>query len=225
MPIATIPPIVHLFWVPPDGASEHVPNEILESLESWEAMHPNVDCKLWLENDVLDALKDSHPQFMEAFKLCRLPAMRADLVRIALLYKYGGFWSDLRNKALAPFLSGLLPVSKPILVEHFQMPSRPDPSRYLCTSFMGSPRESELMKDFLANVIENVINRRKGGIFNLTGAGALMNFIEKKGLLDNDYLILHWHYFWDLCLKRTPGKYNATRGHWSVRQKNEALFL
>ncbi|MUL39645.1 hypothetical protein FZ103_00355 [Streptomonospora sp. PA3] len=96
-----IPRIVHVVWV------GDKPYPYTDNLRTWADHNPNWDVWLWTDNnlpsirlhnqDVYDALMHLHP------------AVRADLLRLELLYRYGGLYSDADSwcmRPLRPLLEG-----------------------------------------------------------------------------------------------------------------------
>src|SRR5690606_29529364 len=105
MSAVTIPPLLHMFWMPSEPGGTEIHSDVRNCMESWEELHTTIYCKLWTESDVERHLFSCHPNLGDAYNIARFPAMRADLVRLAAIFKYGGFWTDIKTRPLRSFLA------------------------------------------------------------------------------------------------------------------------
>jgi hypothetical protein len=154
---------------------------------------------------------------------CRFPAMQSDIVRLALLYEYGGFWSDLKNYVLCPFVDDLIQHDKIVLAEHWPAKT---PAKYhprLLNGFLGAPKKNKYIWMWLVDIDENIRLRKKRGVVGLTGAGVIMRRIEQ--INKADYHLIKHNALWNTTIKRVGGSYNDGDQHWSIRQKEETHFL
>ena len=88
-----IPRILHQVWV---GANE-MPEEFLGYRESWRRHHPDWEMRLWTE----DILPDDFVR-PEAYERLRSPAERSDIIRLEVLYRFGGVYVDTDVECLRP---------------------------------------------------------------------------------------------------------------------------
>lgn len=84
----SIPPIIHFIWLgSPLSAKAHT------SVKSWEKYHPNWEIKIWTDTET-DRFSWSSPRTQVAFKIAKTWAEKADLLRLEVLYQFGGIYSD-----------------------------------------------------------------------------------------------------------------------------------
>jgi len=86
-----IPRIFHQIWVGPDP----FPEECAGYQETWVRHHPGWELRLWTEENLPADLERG-----EAYELLRRPAERADILRLELLYRYGGVYVDIDFECL-----------------------------------------------------------------------------------------------------------------------------
>ncbi|MDR3717597.1 MAG: tetratricopeptide repeat protein [Bryobacteraceae bacterium] len=102
-PRAAIPRVVNQFW---DSA---VPPDIERLMQSWQALNPGWEVRLFNDRSAQDLLAQSlPPPVLAAYCRCTEPAQRADLFRLAVLALRGGVYADADDRCLRP-LDGFLP--------------------------------------------------------------------------------------------------------------------
>ena len=85
-----IPKIIHQTW-----KNETVPQHWSSSPINWKKYHLDYQYYLWTDEMNSNFILDKFPWFYNTYKNFRYPIQRADAVRYALLYVYGGIYSDL----------------------------------------------------------------------------------------------------------------------------------
>ena len=80
-----IPRIFHQIWVGPDP----FPDEYSRYQETWRTHNPGWELRLWTEDDIPQQLRRP-----EAAERLRVPAERANILRLELLWRYGGVYVD-----------------------------------------------------------------------------------------------------------------------------------
>jgi mannosyltransferase OCH1-like enzyme len=80
-----IPHILHQIWVGPNP----LPEEYASYSQSWVDRHPSWDVRLWTEDNLPDDLVRK-----EALERLRVPAERSDILRLELLWRFGGVYVD-----------------------------------------------------------------------------------------------------------------------------------
>ena len=85
-----IPKIIHQFWDRPEP-----PADVAERLASWRQHHPGWEHIVW-NDESAELFIRSHFGRDEAicFRACRIPAMRCDVFRLAVLLAIGGVYAD-----------------------------------------------------------------------------------------------------------------------------------
>ncbi|MFZ2103704.1 MAG: glycosyltransferase, partial [Oricola sp.] len=71
--------------------------------QSWVALNPGWDYRLWTDDDLLVFVRDEFPDLLELYQSYPNPVQRADLARYMLLYRFGGVYADMDTDCLAPF--------------------------------------------------------------------------------------------------------------------------
>jgi mannosyltransferase OCH1-like enzyme len=88
-----IPRTIHHIWVGPDPLpADHKP-----WIESWKRHHPGWEHRLWTEDNL-----PGDPTRPEVLERLRPPVERADILRLELLYRYGGVYVDTDLECLRP---------------------------------------------------------------------------------------------------------------------------
>ena len=80
-----IPRIFHRIWVGPDP----LPEEYAVYGRTWQELHPGWKLKLWTEDNLPEGLRRT-----EIYEKLRVPAERANLLRLELLWREGGVYVD-----------------------------------------------------------------------------------------------------------------------------------
>jgi inositol phosphorylceramide mannosyltransferase catalytic subunit len=80
-----IPRVLHQVWVGPDL----LPEEFARYRETWIHHHPGWEHHLWTEDNLPDGLRRP-----EVYERLRMPAERSDILRLEVLWRYGGVYVD-----------------------------------------------------------------------------------------------------------------------------------
>jgi len=91
-----IPKIIHQIWL-----GSELPEKFKPLVKSWEKMHPHWEYHLWDDEAV------KHHQFFsyrleKLFEKATNYGMKSDILRIDLLYQYGGVYIDIDFECLKP---------------------------------------------------------------------------------------------------------------------------
>lgn len=84
----SIPPIIHLIWIGSD-----IPKTVGDAFDSWRKHHPNWEIKVWGDTEVAN-FDWSSEKIQQAFIQADTWAEKADILRLEVLYKFGGIYSD-----------------------------------------------------------------------------------------------------------------------------------
>jgi mannosyltransferase OCH1-like enzyme len=90
---APIPRLIHQIWLGPTAP----PDAERGWRESWSTHHPEWEVHLWTEESIPADLRRS-----EVYERLRLPAERADILRLELLWRFGGVYVDTDFECLRP---------------------------------------------------------------------------------------------------------------------------
>lgn len=88
-----IPRILHRVWVGPDP----LPEEFARYGDSWRRHHPDWEMRLWTEENLPSGFVRP-----ECYERLRKPAERADIIRLEVLFRFGGVYVDTDFECLRP---------------------------------------------------------------------------------------------------------------------------
>ena len=88
-----IPRVFHQIWVGPDPT----PEEFITYRQTWLACNPGWELRLWTEENLPPDLERR-----EAYEKLRVPAERADILRVEILFRFGGVYVDADFECLRP---------------------------------------------------------------------------------------------------------------------------
>jgi len=226
-----IPMFVHQLWLNPIGSEASagttpLPRDIAENVASWKRFHPEVDHRLWTLPELTELLRDVDGlNVLEAVNVCRFPTMQSNLIRLSLLHRMGGFWSDLKNVVQRPFLHELADAEL-VLAEHQPMPV-PKAEGYLTNSFLGAVPGHPFIRQCLQEGVSGVHQRLTDSLSAVTGL-VLMNRMMRRARNENRvpaHRLLSRGEAWKEMMRRSGASYQRGGRHWSVLQKTEPLYL
>lgn len=213
---AMIPFVVHQLWLSPDG--REIPSDVAVNARAWAELHPGLEHHVWGAHD-LDAIcaVDGLP-VLEAVRACWFLAMQSDIIRLALLYNRGGFWSDLKNRPLHPFLDELC-AHDLVIAEH--PPTVRKPPGYISNAFIGAAPHHPVILTLLREAVANVAARKvDNGIVDVAGLEMYRRILRRIGA---HYFLFARDPAWTDCMARTPASYQSGGRHWS-EQRDAALY-
>src|SRR5918995_5395738 len=88
-----IPRTIHHIWIGPDP----LPGDQRPWIKSWKRHHPKWEHRLWTEDNLPE-----DPIRPEIAECLRAPVERADILRLEILYRYGGVYLDTDLECLRP---------------------------------------------------------------------------------------------------------------------------
>ncbi len=93
----SIPRILHFIWLgsPP-------PSKMQAAVSSWRKYHPDWDIRVWTDEE-MKGFRWSSPRFEALFKFAPTWIEEADILRIELLYQFGGIYADLDMACVKSF--------------------------------------------------------------------------------------------------------------------------
>ncbi len=165
----SIPKIIHMIWIGP----KECPYK--ENIQSYIDKNPDWEIKLW-NNDNLPKIKNKW-----AFDIIDIWAVKADILRLEVLYKFGGIYVDVDSYCLKPLDD---------LIKNrvcFSMTSR---GGKINNSILACPKKYKTF-EILVNNLESHVKRMKYGkkarkiysVHKIAGA----KYIEKELLKDKNF--------------------------------------
>ena len=91
--VGRIPRIIHQTWLGPDP----LPEDDARWVETWRAHHPEWEHHLWTDANLPEGLVRN-----EGYELIRHPVERSDILRLELVYRFGGVYVDTDVECLRP---------------------------------------------------------------------------------------------------------------------------
>ncbi len=84
----SIPPIIHFIWL-----GSPIPSKVNLVIGSWKRCHPEWEIMTWTDREVRN-FSWSNPRLQTAFMQAETWAEKADILRLEILYQFGGIYSD-----------------------------------------------------------------------------------------------------------------------------------
>lgn len=222
-----IPKKIHQLWIPP-GHLNTIPDDVLPQISAWRSFHPDFEHKIWTIDEVAASLPTSRSvRMMEAVRVARFEAMKADIVRLYLLSEFGGFWADLKVKPRRRWLDQYLN-KELVLVEHFRFEQLADPAGVLTNNLIGSSAKNDFIEACIERVHENIDARLSTSVWHVAGIKVYMDIYsewEKRNGYTPNGVVLKSDYVWHQLVELGSGSYSANRLHWSVRERGESIYL
>ncbi|MCI5052735.1 MAG: hypothetical protein MRY21_06345 [Simkaniaceae bacterium] len=196
-----IPQNIHLIWLgatPPEG--------VRAVFQTWVDRHEGWNCKLWGNDDartLIDEVGQEFPNVKETFDRAEKFSEKADVLRLAILYKQGGFYADTDLPCFGS-LEGLHRHSNfySCIEQNDRSPLQ------TCNAAIGSSAGHQVIREALQNVRPRRSGEGADSILHRTGPVLLSNKVRDglKRDKDNgttDTLVLPSGYFFPLPWKRT----------------------
>lgn len=222
-----IPNTIHFIWTTTNAprAKDPIPDEVQRQFIAWSKSAPDCTLRVWSWTDFEDLMSaDAKGRgILDLTRSCRLPAMRADLMRLAIVSRAGGIWSAVKNRPRTS-LRGRLPLHVPLFIaEHWPIPQKPVTTGFYCNHFFGAVPDHPFINAALDFALAKVATRATDdSIAGLTGGGVFTR-IAKRGTHGQPHAI-NSKTCWQDWLQRVGMEYNKGGKHWSERQKTEPLY-
>lgn len=204
-----------------------------KNIDAWCDFHPGYAVHVWNLHELHELSTEfSQLKMWECIEASRFPAMKADIARLAILYKYGGIYSDLKNLPHRAFLDELVQFAGPILVEHALIATPTWPR--LSNSFFCAPQGHQFFLDCLVQACVHVTNRTPATVLDATGPGLIKRIYgrwAKAGKRD-EIKVFSPDVVWaqegvkSQWMMRTLAAYNGKNNvdHWSKREKIVGIY-
>lgn len=101
-----IPKIIHFIWI--DFLNElnqnpTIPKKYLKNIEHTKLLHSDYKIKVWNGYECDKLIKNYFPYKYKLYCNLQKPIMRCDFARLAILYVYGGIYSDMDRISLKSY--------------------------------------------------------------------------------------------------------------------------
>ena len=204
------------YWDQPDP-----PEVIAERMQGWRQQHPRWQYQRFDRASAAAFLAAQHgPALSQAFLDIRLPAMQADVLRIAALLAEGGLWIDAATTCFSP-VEDWLDLQAPLLL--LRKPHQEHPK--VCTGLIHAPAPGHpLLEAAWQSMAAALLARAGTKVYRSFGPGLLRDLLA-SGAWDHTLNVrpvaeLHDHLRFGSSSKVLPAEQ-----HWSQRQQSESLYF
>jgi len=188
-----IPKKIHFIFL---SKTEKMPDFFEHCFGVAKELHPDWEINLYDEDDATQLIKNHFPELKDLYNSYAFDVQRADILRVLLVYLYGGFYMDLDVyclKNLDPLLKFNL-----VLGEEKRL------SREVCTALglknpnrianymFGSMPKHPFWSDFLNDLMEKSLIeiKNENDVLESTGPGLLTDFYHSKADRYRDIILL-----------------------------------
>ena len=225
--VTLIPRVVHFIWMTGELSrlEDPLPNEVESRLNEWRQLNSSLDVTCWSWEDFRDlvSVDEEGRRVLAAVQSCRLIAMKSDIMRLEILRRLGGVWSDMKNKPQFDFISEIPWGEDVFLVEHWPFPKKQDTHNFFSNSLFGCVSRNEFISDSLRFALGRVEERSSDETIPfLTGGGVFTRLFKRNPTKVT--AVVNADMCWGGWILRKAMSYNSGSKHWSVRQKNEPLY-
>ena len=150
---------------------DDLPQIIKDNIENTKTLNTDYEVIYYSDSDARKFIEENFPDYVDDYDTLVPGAYKADLLRLLLLYRYGGVYNDIGHVYLEPinFIS-----SKERLVVCKDQGLQGLPSFYLHNATIAASRNHPMIKKAIDVLIENVRSRFYGNsALEPTGPGAL----------------------------------------------------
>lgn len=204
---------LHQFWdtgAPPDAVSK--------LMETWRSFNPDWEYRLWTDATAEPLLESFGPHVAAAFRQSRMPAMRADIARYAILHRHGGVYADADLTCLRALDQVVAADAELVFFKGWNGAWRND--------FMAATAGAQLMADFIEHAADNVARRISNNVWQVTGPGMTTPLIQAQ--IERGDVRIQTFMFHDVKGKILQFNhdldYRSNGLHWSKVQETESIF-
>ena len=197
------------------------PDIISERMWGWRQQHPSWRYQRFGRDSAAAFIDNQYgPSLGEAFLDIRLPAMQADVFRIAFVLSCGGLWVDAATTCLSP-VETWMDAQAPLLL--LRKPHQEPPTvwnGFIYAALPGHP----LLQQAWTSIADSILHRRGTGVHKLVGPGLLRDLLA-GGRFDAMTVIYPSQELQTHLRIGSSSKVLPAEQHWSQRQRNESLYF
>lgn len=89
--------IIHFIWIDfKDELNKNtiIPKKYIDNIESCRKLNPDFEIKIWNGYDCYFFVKKYFPEYFDMYNNLKYPIQKCDIVRLMIVYIYGGIYSD-----------------------------------------------------------------------------------------------------------------------------------
>ena len=169
IPFKKIPP--YLFRMSSIPINEFVP-ELVHVLKESHRLNPDYIQVYLDDNDCDNFMKHYFPFFLKDYRNVIPGAYRSDIVRLGLLFEYGGVYNDIGH-VYQQSLSSIIPKEIDFVLTN----ERFDSQKGIHNAFMASIPKNPIVYEMLDHIMDNVKHKRyNDSTLDITGPALLTSF-------------------------------------------------
>ena len=190
------PKIIHQTW-----KDKKLPEKLENWRNMWLKMCPEYKHELYDDDDLIKVIREHFPQYLKDFNSFHYNIERVDFWRYAMLYVYGGVYSDLDvfpMKSIDVFLEKNQVVIGREPIEHAREYNGTD--FLLCNAFMISPKGNP----FWLHLMEFIIKKYKhGSPVETTGPGIMTKMYNQHPEFFKNVIITEPNSFYPITFNKS----------------------
>ncbi len=210
------PPRLIQYWDQPEP-----PAALLERMEGWRQKHPGWTYRRYDRVASARFMRSIYGTALEeAFLDVRLPAMQADVFRIAFLLAFGGLWVDAATTCFSP-VETWLDFQAPLLLLRRSHQHYPQ----VCNGLIHAlaPRHP-LLAAAWQSMESSLLTRTGVKVYRSFGPGLLRDLLA-SGSWDHTLTVWQETDLSDHLCFGSSSKVLPPEQHWSQRQQSESLYF
>ena len=205
------------YWNDPDP-----PHPVVSRMNCCRRLNPGWDYRRFDQQTALAFLEDIYGlDIATAFQDIRLPAMQADVFRVAFLLQCGGLWVDAATSLIRPVESWL---DRRHSLQMLRRSHQDHPK--ISTGFIYASRPGlPLLKAAWGEIVSRLLSRSGTKVYRDFGPGLFRDLIASR-----PNLALGLHVVPEVSLQSffklgTSSNVLSVEEHWSKRQESESLYF
>lgn len=161
------PNVIHKTFYEDTGNESKLSSGINDAIESWLINNPGYTIKLWDLNESREFLKHNFsPEVLKCFDSLNPYAFKSDFFRYCVIYKCGGWYSDLKQECLKyNLLNDIKKVKRQEYLfrdnAHVKFEDK-NVDYCIQNAFFGAPKNSYLLFNMINKTIQNTKNELYG---------------------------------------------------------------
>ena len=204
------------YWDQPDP-----PVVIAARMQGWRQQHLGWDYQCFDRPSAAAFCREHYGTALEeAFLDIRLPAMQADVFRVAFVLACGGLWVDAATTCLSP-VETWLDLQTPLLL--LRKPHQTHPQVWNGLIYAPTSGHSFLQQAW-DSISDSIRHRRGTGVHKLVGPGLLRDLLA-QGRFDGLVTIQSSSSLAAHLEIGSSSKVLPAEQHWSQRQRSESLYF
>lgn len=166
-----IPKIIYKIYINKVLDINNLDTETKKAINTFAELNPNYEIKIYDEKKCIEFIKEYYTDDeLHCFNKLKPYAYKADFFRYLLLYKTGGYYTDIKNVCLISFDDFF-----PLNMEWFSCIEEYSIKR-MANGFIASVKEHPFLKKAIEKVIENIKNNYYGtDCTSITGPSMFYN--------------------------------------------------